>query len=441
MGSQAGLECCFQTAERLCSASRATPGRSTPGPPSTAPGPRHRRTGRPEPKVRDTRLVPGAQGVRHDALPLGTRTTRGYHPRRAHRLGDDPGGSRASHRPRTGERPAQGAASPGLGHGPHRHQPVSQGDSRDRRLRCVLRRHRAEHRGDRRPLPQGAVGVSSTGIGFLASATFGSMYVGAALAGWLSDLKGRKTMFNFNLALYSLGALVCALAPNFEVLVTGRVIVGLGLGGEFVVGLTLLAEMTSTQFRGTAISLLQVGAGGLGNPAAYLFGWVTVGMVGPHLPQFLGGPDTGWRWVFVLLCLAGPARPLHAPPYAGDPAIPRVQGAYGGRQPVAQRPRVRPDEPARPGGDRLPARRPAADRGEGSLDRDPQRPARAQLGRARLLHRRALRRPVRAADLLADDPRGPGLPGRHQPRLHHDHLHRRRHRNPLRDVPEHQVPP
>ncbi|WP_329437125.1 MFS transporter [Streptomyces sp. NBC_01280] len=146
-------------------------------------------------------------------------------------------------------------------------------------------------------------GVSSTGIGFLASATFGSMYVGAALAGWLSDLKGRKTMFNFNLALYSLGALVCALAPNFEVLVTGRVIVGLGLGGEFVVGLTLLAEMTSTQFRGTAISLLQVGAGGLGNPAAYLFGWVTVGMVGPHLPQFLGGPDTGWRWVFVLLCL------------------------------------------------------------------------------------------------------------------------------------------
>ncbi|MGW2763692.1 MFS transporter [Streptomyces sp. NPDC001275] len=146
-------------------------------------------------------------------------------------------------------------------------------------------------------------GVSSTGIGFLASATFGAMYVGAALAGWLSDLKGRKTMFNFNLALYSMGALVCALAPNFTVLATGRVIVGLGLGGEFVVGLTLLAEMTSTQFRSTAVSLLQVGAGGLGNPAAYLFGLITVGMIGPHLPQFLGGPDASWRWVFVLLCL------------------------------------------------------------------------------------------------------------------------------------------
>ncbi|WP_445529965.1 MFS transporter [Streptomyces cyslabdanicus] len=146
-------------------------------------------------------------------------------------------------------------------------------------------------------------GISATGIGLLASATFGAMYAGAALAGWLSDLKGRKTMFNFNLALYSLGALVCAFAPNFAVLVTGRVIVGLGLGGEFVVGMTLLAEMTSTQFRSTALSLLQVGAGGLGNPAAYLFGLLTVGIVGPHLPEFLGGPDASWRWVFALLCL------------------------------------------------------------------------------------------------------------------------------------------
>ena len=146
-------------------------------------------------------------------------------------------------------------------------------------------------------------GVSSAGIGFLASATFGAMYVGAVLAGWLSDLKGRKTMFNFNLALYSVGALVCALAPNFAVLAAGRVIVGLGLGGEFVVGLALLAEMTSTKFRSTAVSLLQVGAGGLGNPAAYLFGFVIIGVLGPSLPPFLGGPDASWRWVFALLFL------------------------------------------------------------------------------------------------------------------------------------------
>ncbi|MFC6160882.1 MFS transporter [Kribbella jiaozuonensis] len=146
-------------------------------------------------------------------------------------------------------------------------------------------------------------GVSSAGIGFLASATFGAMYIGAALGGWLSDLKGRKTMFNFNLALYSIGALVCALAPNFPVLVIGRVIVGLGLGGEFVVGLALLAEMTSTKFRSTAVGLLQVGAGGLGNPAAYLFGFVIVGVIGPDLPLWLGGPDASWRWVFALLCL------------------------------------------------------------------------------------------------------------------------------------------
>lgn len=146
-------------------------------------------------------------------------------------------------------------------------------------------------------------GISSAQVGLLASATFAAMYIGAVASGWLSDLKGRKTMFNFNLALYSLGALVCAFAPNFGVLVAGRFVVGLGLGGEFVVGLALLAEMSSTQFRSKAVSLLQVGAGGLGNPTAYLFGFVIIGVVGPNLPLWLGGPDNSWRWVFALLAL------------------------------------------------------------------------------------------------------------------------------------------
>jgi MFS family permease len=146
-------------------------------------------------------------------------------------------------------------------------------------------------------------GVSSAQIGLLASATFGSMYCGALLGGWLSDLKGRKTMFNFNLALYSVGGLVCALAPNIATVFLGRIIVGFGLGGEFVVGLALLAELNSTKFRATAVSLLQVGAGGLGNPVAYAYGWLIVGLIGPSLPLFLGGPENSWRWVFGLLAL------------------------------------------------------------------------------------------------------------------------------------------
>jgi putative MFS transporter len=69
------------------------------------------------------------------------------------------------------------------------------------------------------------------------------------------------------------------------------------------VGLALLAELNSTRFRPTAVSILQVGAGGLGNPVAYAYGLVIIGLIGPALPMFLGGPGASWRWVFGLLAL------------------------------------------------------------------------------------------------------------------------------------------
>ncbi|MDQ4504295.1 MFS transporter [Sinomonas sp. ASV322] len=146
-------------------------------------------------------------------------------------------------------------------------------------------------------------GISSAQVGLLASATFGAMYLGAVAGGWMADRWGRKTMFSFNLAVYSLGGLICAFAANYAMMVAGRIVVGLGLGGEFVVGLALLAELTSTKFRGTAVSLLQVGAGGLGNPAANLFGFLVIGVLGPILPLVLGGPDTAWRWLYIFLAL------------------------------------------------------------------------------------------------------------------------------------------
>lgn len=146
-------------------------------------------------------------------------------------------------------------------------------------------------------------GISNTQIGLLGTATFGSMYVGAVLGGWLSDIAGRRVMFSFNLAIYSLGGLICALAPNYEVLFAGRLIVGLGLGGELAVGLALLAELNPTKFRASAVALNQVGAGGFGNPIAYGFGFVVIGLVGPALPIMLGGPGSSWRWVLGLLAL------------------------------------------------------------------------------------------------------------------------------------------
>ena len=49
--------------------------------------------------------------------------------------------------------------------------------------------------------------------------------------------------------------LICAFAPGYEVLLAGRMIVGLGLGGELTIALPLLSELTPTSWRGRAVSL------------------------------------------------------------------------------------------------------------------------------------------------------------------------------------------
>jgi putative MFS transporter len=149
------------------------------------------------------------------------------------------------------------------------------------------------------PSLQSTWGISAAQVGLLSTATFAAMVLGGLAGGALGDLFGRKTVFAFNLAIYSLGGLICAFAPNLEVLLVGRVVVGLGLGGELSIALTLLSEFASTKFRASAVSLFNVGAAGLGNPLAYGFGVLVLGVFGATL----GGESGSWRWFFGLLAL------------------------------------------------------------------------------------------------------------------------------------------
>jgi MFS family permease len=94
--------------------------------------------------------------------------------------------------------------------------------------------------------------------------------------------------------LFTLGAILCAVAPSFALLCIGRAIVGFGLGGEISTAVTLLAEISSAKFRGTAVGLVNVGAGGLGNFLAPAFGLLIF--------TLFPGPD-GWRWLFASLAV------------------------------------------------------------------------------------------------------------------------------------------
>ncbi|HEX5212071.1 MAG TPA: MFS transporter [Pseudolabrys sp.] len=59
--------------------------------------------------------------------------------------------------------------------------------------------------------------------------------------GTLGDLFGRRRIFILGIALFIAGTLICALAPNAEILVAGRAVSGLGAAFEVAMSLVLLA--------------------------------------------------------------------------------------------------------------------------------------------------------------------------------------------------------
>jgi putative MFS transporter len=126
-------------------------------------------------------------------------------------------------------------------------------------------------------------------VGLVASAGFVGMFLGAAISGRLADRYGRRLIFQATLILFSIGAVLSAIAPTFETLLAARVIAGLGLGGELPVVATLVSEFSPRAQRGRMIVLLE---------SFWAYGTLAAGLVALFvLPQF------GWRGAFVVAAL------------------------------------------------------------------------------------------------------------------------------------------
>ncbi|HEY2545536.1 MAG TPA: MFS transporter, partial [Candidatus Acidoferrum sp.] len=90
----------------------------------------------------------------------------------------------------------------------------------------------------------------------------GMVLVGAATAalggGRLSDALGRRVTLMLTSAIFILGALICAFAGSFTVLLIGRTIVGLGIGLASTTVPVYISEVAPPQARGWQVSLFQL---------------------------------------------------------------------------------------------------------------------------------------------------------------------------------------
>jgi putative MFS transporter len=128
--------------------------------------------------------------------------------------------------------------------------------------------------------------LDPTRTGLVASAGFVGMFFGAAISGRLADRYGRRVVFSSTLVLFSVGALLSALAPTYELLLLARVVAGLGLGGELPVAATLVSEFSPRASRGRMIVLLE---------SFWAYGTLIAGLVAIFVL-----PSYGWRWAFAI---------------------------------------------------------------------------------------------------------------------------------------------
>jgi len=141
---------------------------------------------------------------------------------------------------------------------------------------------------------QQSLGVSETALALLLGTSLAATALGGIAFGALADRFGRRSVLSWTILVYSLGTFLCGMSGGVGSLLIARIVTGLGVGGEWATGQTLIGETFSPQTRARYAALMQTGAP-LGIALAALMG----GFAAPAFANQLG-PDWGWRACFLL---------------------------------------------------------------------------------------------------------------------------------------------
>src|SRR5258708_18086495 len=102
-----------------------------------------------------------------------------------------------------------------------------------------------------------ALNISAAQFGVAVSAYAFSAGISGILAAGFADQFDRKWLLLFFYVGFTLGTALCAIAPNYHVLLLGRIVTGLFGGGVGSVVLPLVTGSFSLQLRGPALGFLQ----------------------------------------------------------------------------------------------------------------------------------------------------------------------------------------
>lgn len=120
--------------------------------------------------------------------------------------------------------------------------------------------------------------------GMISSITNIGMLLGGIVFGVLADKYGRVKVFTYTVLLFAIGTALTGLATNIEQVYLFRFIAGIGAGGEYGIGMALVAEAWPKNKQGRASSYVSVGA--------------QYGVILAALLSAIILPTLGWRALF-----------------------------------------------------------------------------------------------------------------------------------------------
>jgi len=127
-------------------------------------------------------------------------------------------------------------------------------------------------------------GITKATAGNLATFTLLASGIGGVFFGFVADRIGRTKALMLSILTYSLCSFASGLATSVAMLAACRFILGLGMGGEWNTGATLVAESWPTELRAKAISMMQ---------STWALGYAAAALVSGIVLKY-----SNWRMVF-----------------------------------------------------------------------------------------------------------------------------------------------
>ena len=156
------------------------------------------------------------------------------------------------------------------------------------------------------PHMMGSFGVDISSITWVATAYSIASLIMITMSGWFSTFIGRKNLYLWSFAVFTLGSILCGTATTFTQMLIYRILQGIGGGALLPVSQAILRESFPQEEQGMAMAIYGMGV-----------------VLAPAMGPILGGwltDDYGWPWIFYINIPVSIAGMLMVGAFVHDPS-------------------------------------------------------------------------------------------------------------------------